>query len=356
MPVRFRQEVYSMPWHLLAVAPNYTNLQLSSATSRIAWEIVPEETETLTRLLFKASGTAAAPPTYRVGIAAWDVATSRPNLASVLSSVNWTPGTSLPNQGVEITGLSAAVTRGTSYAAFIDYVSGTVGASNAVTIYHTFENGIGPIHYANPAVFDDTTGSGWTVRMGTATSYPSIAWGTGSRTYGAMFGTTPTEALAADGDRMAVVMPWPDRFVGGARINEIQIQTLSNTANVLRVGVWNAAGTALCSQDLNMNRIATQSNLRIWTATPATRPVIAAGTTLYVGYERVGGYDPLTRHAQVPNNACLDMFPLGTGCTSARWTGGAWTPITDRVFAAHVVLDEVADATGGGGGVYILEG
>lgn len=356
MPVRFRQPIETLPWFPLAVSPNYTNIAMTTANSRVAWQFYPEETGTLTRFLFRASGTAAQPPDYRFRVCADDGA-GRPNTASVVETKTWTPPTSLTTTAVELSGWAVSATRGTPLWMVMDYnAGGTIGASNAITIFHTAENGWGPCHYANPGVLDDTTGSSWTVRMGTSTSIPVFAWGTASRTWGSVYSTTPTEALAADGDRMAAKIVWPDRFGGASQVNSIAVPLISSTTATIRLGIWNSSGTALATADVYGGVIATQTNLRIWSRPFATRPTIAAGATIYVGYERVSGYDPLTRHVVVPSNAVLDQYPLGSGCVSSRWASGAWTDITDRLMGVRVYLDEVADAAGGGGGTFLVEG
>ena len=230
--------------------------------------------------------------------------------------------------------------------------SGTPDGSNYSTVALRFDSQFTMATLRNfPHVMYKTAGV-W-AKTGSASSGSAVAFRTANRHWGYPVATTiNTSGPASTGHRVAKAFTLPTSVVStftilGAYISGRPAQAASKT---VRVGIWNAAGTAIASRDFSSS-----ITRELWSSSrpfmsvfdDATLPVLDGGTRYYIGLENVDSipqldYTPLS-HAD--DRLC---FPNGENIAYATWDGSSWTE-TDTLWPlVQCIYDEWTVPSGGG--------
>jgi hypothetical protein len=315
---------------------------------------VPKDV-TITHLGINFVSRTGTPPTYRVSIQGVDTSAGNAD-GSIKGSGNcyatFTPpaSTAWNNtfQWFQL-GTSYSAVRGELLAIVMDYYSGTINTSNRSQILEYYS---GQMDDVNLCPYAENYVSSWSKRNMTPVfgykdgASPTFVGGhpSSARTSGTTLGT--------NGHRAALKFSLPSWFCSTAQICGLRAVINSEAAGgSCKFGLWSSGGML---QDITLD-----TDLLVSPATAhqlvevhfdeSTLSTLSAGTTYYLGIERVAGSTILYQHS-VTTASDLLAYPMGDSWILSTYNGSTWSDTaTTRPMVVPIFADITASAGGGGG-------
>jgi hypothetical protein len=326
-----------------------TNFTLDASGDRAAIVFVADETMTATAILLRLGTITGTTPTYRVAIQGVD-GSGNPDGSELSgsattfspSSLGWSANT---NRWLTISG--ASITAGSRYAIVITYDSGTIsGANNAsfgmVQTAAYWLNSNLPYYLTDNSVGSYTKASG-------GTAWPYYGLRDSSSTFGGvLWSSIGSQAILSDGNRVCQKITWPTTWGQSITLYKMTVAAMTAPAGGSMIfGVWNAAGTAISSVTMDSDQTAGTASGRSFTASFTAPAVLTAGTTYYIGVERLGvNLGP--RSFDHVDARDLESYSFGASSCLSTWNGSAWTDTTTSVLPMELHLSDITVASGGG--------
>lgn len=332
----------------------FTNQALTTQDFKVGWVFSYPYAEAITGAKFRYGARTSTPPQHTISLQSLD-ASGLPS-GTILgggspASQTFTPPANTTWDGlVQSIAFANAYTpaRGERMALVIDATSNPSAGSSSFTRNNT--GGLSflqnfPYHVIN-------TGS----------------WAKGGNSYGSVFGvysashvygfplqSTTVQSTGTTGRRVAMkfnlASGWGDSFkvVGLAGI----IPSPTN-AGTFTLGLWNAAGTVLASKtgiDSDANKGSGTNGYFEDFFADATLPTLSYGTDYYIGFECEGSVTVRMTTLDFAAAGDLACLPGGTTCCYSLWNGAAWADTTTSRPWAELMMDDITEPAGGGGGL-----
>lgn len=329
---------------------------LDGSGDGIGWVFQMPTTDTITHLGYVCASI-ASPPVYRIslqGATDWSTPDGVTKNGTDGASATFTPVAGTFTWAP--IDFSYAATGGEILSVVILYESGTIGASNNATFRHSLNNATN--HAGMPTVSTTTTGgSSWVQVASDFPAYVGVRTATGRYLWPIEDELTQSLTGLSTGDRIAGKLTLPAGFptltCRGVRLRG---QRTFSSAQSVKVGVWNGAGTELESVTL--------TNGDEWETSTSTYTKylfdgtfdVAAETPVYIGLEHIAGSGATQlRLTGFTFDTAADQgdFALGTNVIKSTWDGASWTD--DDTVRMQVDLIPESQASGGGGGPMLVQ-
>lgn len=309
----------------------------------IAWLYVPQESFTLTTIIFPyAVVTGPSPNTFDVGIQGFNATTGLPDGTFQTSGV-WT----CPASGsgfAQVTVTSFSMVKGTAYYVVIrNAISGYTGS---VTVTTNCSNN--QLHrYAG----SHTRTSG--VWGGASTRPGGNFWlYSGSKYYGpSCYTTTGSETARSTPNEIGTTFQLPANHPT-LRLKGMQFLTVSpSIGTVWECRVRNAAGTLLATAivDGDFNTTSTLSYYEFNNAVD-----FVAGTKYYIMISGTTGTPPLLRTATNLNSQLMTDVRNGIVANKVEYNGTTYTETASSTCIGYLLFDQISYDQTGGAPVYSL--
>lgn len=340
--------------------PSFQNHPVDANNDGVGLLLQAETADAITHIGFRVGSRTGSPPTYSVTLEGID-GSGNPNGTDLGGGsptlATFTPPASNAWDGTwQWVALTNAYTptRGQFIAATLRYSTGTIDASNLISVGSHVINAPAS-SFGFPTALR-LTGGTW-AKQG---QFPLMAVRTASSRYGfPIENVFSTRTASTVGLRQALKFRVPN-IIDSYRIAGIQIvASYSSAAGRAPIaGLWNSSGTAL--QNVTLDTEYFMAPTTIWYQSriyfdETTLSTLSAATDYYLGLEvadatsggvAIGGW-------QLDSSADLAAFPGGPDYYLATWNGSAWTddqtvrPLVDPIF------DDMTKPAGGSGSIVI---
>lgn len=333
--------------------PAYNNVALDATADKVGWVFLAADGETITQLGCRINAITGALPTYRISLQGVNLTTGMPD-GVIKGATNdafatFSTGTAAAFNYFTLTG-AYTCTGVELLAIVVDYSSGTIGASNFMTVSSDLDIMSSRVNFPKAVV--DTTGA-WANR----TLMPMYAYKTASRTYGNPIASVTATTYSSDSspNERALRFTLPAGMSDTKKIAGVRFVATSPAANKsIKVALYSGT-TELDSYTLDGDvSSATGSGYRSWVVlfAQSTLDTLTFGTTYRIGFapqETAANFVLPT--LTVTTAAELDAFPGSTDWAMSHRAGGAWTDVdTERPIVEPLWDDVTEPAAAGGGG------
>ncbi len=332
------------------VNPTFGTFSIQASTSKVAWIFVAQEAAVVTALGFRYGARTGTPPIQQISLQGVD-ATGLPDGTiqggGSPASNTFTPPATTAWDGTWqwITLLNTfTLVKGTAYSIVVEYSSGTINSSNASSYTNNVSDlapKIGP-----PYALTNTAGT-WT-KISSGTADPLFGYQSASRSYGLIMQNYLADAIGTNNNRIAWKFNFPTTWFNTFQLTGIRVDTSTPAATLnWKFGIWNAAGTALASVQLDgdITTSAASSN-RMVDAYFTSLVTLNAGTDYYAGLERIDGACSVW-YVQVAANADLSAYPFGITSYYSAWNGSTWTDTNTKRPLIELVFADITAPSGG---------
>ena len=332
-----------------------TNATLSATDAGTGCVFQAYNADPITHVGFRYGVRTGTPPTYIAslqGVTTAGVPDGTVKGGGTPASVTFTPpaDTSINNtwQWYALDN-SYAPARGEFLAACIEYSTGSCDTFNNSSFTRAMTNfGLnGGFTYACLK-----TGGTWAKSNGTVFGY---------RTASGRFGWIGTGAYntnqSTSGNRSTMHFTLPSGHGSTFRVLGLMALVRNGaSAADLKMGLWNAAGTALQEVTLDCDRCSGVSGdfIAELLFDETSLSDLSFGTTYYIGFESVSSSTAGVRGIQLGSADDRAAYPNGTNRGIATWNGSAWTEDNTVMPLCSLILDDITVAAGGGGVVGVI--
>lgn len=327
--------------------PTETNLALDGTGDEAGGIIQAQDENAITHIGFRHE-TNASPPTYLASIQGVD-ANGLPDGTvkggGSPASATFDPTSFGDNtfQWIELDN-SYTPSLGEFLYAVIEYSSGTIGASNDMTVTRAI-SGI------RSSISRFPTGATTTNNWSGKTDAPAgpFAFRTASTRYGLPYGATLTAgSIGTNGHREACRFQIPANTFSSVKCKGVSLAVNWPTSADFIVGLWNASGTSLGSVTVDEDYL-TSTTDGVGTFIFDTEITLSPATTYYVGIERTTVACGLIYQDMDEDNNLL-CFPLGTASYYGTYNLSSWSDDTGRrPVGVDLILSDMTSGAGGGG-------
>lgn len=332
-----------------------TNVSCDANNDGVGWVFSSPTTDAITHVGFRYGARTGTPPTYIIGLESPVVTTGLPD-GTVLGGGSPASATFTPPADTSWDGLwqwvalanSYTPTRDQKLALTIRYSSGTVDASNFSSFTRTVSGAASNFPYALTL---------------TAGTWAIFAFGScfGIRTASGRFGPLwqsnyVTRSASTVGHRVAMKFNLPTGWGSTFKVAGVRmVASLANASGKAPIlGLWNAGGVVQNStQDSEFFSAVTN------TARPlelyfdeATLTALDFGTDYYIGLEVADATSAgvVITGIQLSEANDLLAYPGGTSVHLATYNGSAWTDDQTVRPMVELILADITEPAGGGGG------
>lgn len=342
-------------WHSWSPAFSFLTQAVDATNDGAAFAFQTKTTAAITHLGIRIGTRTGTPPTYLIALEGIDLTTGNPNGTvkggGTPASATFTPPADTTWdatwQWIALTN-SYTPTIGELLALTVRYSSGTIDASNRITVAYTNQAGVN--RYGFPYAVNLTAGS-WS--GGKSSSTPVFGYRTASGRHGHICRDFySTRSASTVGNRVAAKFNLDAGFGNTFKISSIKFtasDALAGGKNPI-LKIWDAT-TALASYTLDSDvESAVGSTVMTYEFAPTTQPTLSFGTTYYVGFEIAdaanGGI--ILNGIQVAEAADLSNEDGGL-FTLATYNGSVWADdLTVRPWI-ELQLADITEPSGGGG-------
>lgn len=328
-------------------------LSLDASTEKLCVRFRAKEAATITDLGYRYGVRTGTPPTYKISLQGLD-ASGHPD-GTVKGGGSPASATFTPPADTTINNLFRwqtldnpyAVTASEKLAWVIEHSSGTIDASNFSSFAPYASQGamIYMPGFPNAGFYN---GSAWSKET---TWVPIWGYKSSTNVYGRPLQSAGSLNVLTSGNRIAAKFnfsaDWGDTF----KIAAIDFPLLtSGGSGTFKIGVWNAAGTALQSDTIDTDELNSgETNMQMLTfSSPAA---LSFGTTYYLGVEALGTSTQWLDYLQFSEANDLKSMPGEGDFGISTWNGSAWSDDVDALLLLAVHLDDITEPAGGGGGL-----
>jgi len=326
----------------LAGNPSISTLAtVSSAGQYASYIFAAKESMTISHVGFRA-GTATGSPTIEVRIETVD-ATGLPSGTLWATNTNGTTGTITSNSDVlQALTASASITKGQVFCVMIKWASGT---SQVIQQLGSITSpSVNSLPYAVLNTGTPTKSS--------PTSMALIALGSSSTVFYQVPGTFPISAVAGGGFNNTNSAKRGLRFVPPMNCRAIGIRFwVSNTAGDYNAVLFDDAGNELSGSstaydgDQNSGSVAGMTNAYFDNAVTLT-----AGTAYRAAIEPTSATNTQMSLFTLPSSNYFTATPAGSNAVYASFATATWTDSTTQLPFLDVIIDQVDNGSGSGGG------
>jgi hypothetical protein len=356
-----------------AGASGFANFTLNQNTDAVEFIFQAAEAATITKLGVRLGTITGTTPTYRVSLQGVDASGhpdgtikgggSPASKTFSPSGLGWAAGSwnwlTLDN--------SYACTRGESLAIVIDYSSGTVDGSNNASFSYYTDAAAGALGVQTQYGITNDNGS-----RSKQLNWSVFGYASNTKAYGHPIESASqisfNSGSAADEYAIKFTVPadWCDTYkVRGIRVLSLLIAAgttkliLYSGTDTTAVNSTGAVTETTVAQDVtydNDHRVTT-GGFGVYDILfdEATLSTLYAGATYRLALQPQGAQDTYIIVADVDAAADFDAWPLGQDAhTSTRVNAGNWTDVTTRRLQSQILLSDITEPAGGGGGGMIL--
>ena len=331
-----------------------TSVYLDAEAEKEGYVFRMPKAMTITHLGVRFVSYTGTPPTYRISVQGVSAADGNPD-GTIKGAGNCyatftPPGDASWNNTFQwfALGTSYSAAQGELLSVVMDWSAGTIDASNRSQILEYWSGQMDDVSltpYATNYV------SSWTKRNMTCSfgikdaASPTYVYGRPNCT------TTNGTALATNGHRAALKFTLPSWFCSSAKICGLRILMLGEGAGgSAKFGLWSASGVL---QDITLDAdclVNPGSTYQLVEAYFDESPLatLTAGTTYYLGIERVAAGTTLYEH-RVTTASDLKAFPMGDGWILSTYNGSAWSDVTTTRPYIVPIFSDITAPTGGSG-------
>lgn len=337
-----------MPFWPTATSSSVSTFALNEATDALEFVFASETAAAITRLGFNVSSRTGAQPTYRVSLQGVG-ATGNPDGAvkggGSPASATFTPAA---NGWLWVT-LSNSYTPalGELLALVIDYSSGAIGGSNFCTFGSRILNLDGAINRF-PYHVENNAGSR---SRSNATSVPVYGYGGASTAFGhpANTGVTTGALSGVAGEALALKFTLPSSWGDTFKVAGLKMFCSVN-ANDAVFRLYDGT-SVLQSFTLDVDALASSSLGRVQVMFTSLS-TLSFGSTYRVGIaDDTGSGSPQVPYFPLAAAGDADAYPLGQSACLSYFDGSStWTDYADRRPFVELILADVTEPAGGGGG------
>lgn len=343
----------------LVASLSFTNTTIDSSGDKIGAVFLSETNAAITHVWFRYGLRTGTPPTFRIGLQG--VTSGGLPDGTYLgggspASATFTPPASTAWDGTgQWIALDNAYTPsyGQAFARVIEYASGTIDGSNNSSFTRGYS--AGP-QSGNGFPYSTVDTSGSWAKSGTGI-LPVFGYRTSDKRFGTIFtGQYTTLTAATNGHRSAMhfTLPaeWGDTFaLAGIRV----YGWVPAAGNSVKWAVWDASSElAAVTQDADHAYQSGATNMLSLYFT--TRPTLSFGTKYYIGAEVASSVAVGVRGWQLQESDDRLAHGLGTNRGLATYNGSSWTDDDTVVPQVALILSDVTEPSGGGGGAYVIGG
>jgi hypothetical protein len=317
---------------------------LSSAGHYQSYIFCAKEDMTVSHVEFRA-GTATGSPTIEVRIETVD-ATGLPSGTLWATNTNGTTGTITSNTNVlQALTASASITKGQIFCVMMKYASGTSQVIGAISSFTT------PVQSSLPYIVTNT-GTPTKSAITTGTS-PNLALGSSSTTFYHLPGAFPLSSVTGGGFNNTNSAKKGLRFTPPMNCRAIGVRWYNqNAAGDYNAIIFNDAGTELSSSstafDGDHNAASGSACLSAYFDNTVT---LTAGTTYRVAIEPSSATNASVYALVLPSANYRGATAAGTTAHYTTFATATWTDTaTDTIPLMDIIIDQVDDGTGSGGG------
>jgi hypothetical protein len=341
--------------------PAFNNHTVDANNDGVGWAIQARDTAAITHLGFRYGARTGTPPVFVATLEGISATTGLPD-GSDLGGGSPTAKTFTPPadatwdgtwQWIQLTNAYTPTSRGQIIVGTIRHSSGTIDASNLSTFTSHVSNGTLPSATFFPNSYRLTAGT-W-ARQGHT---PCVSLRTASTRYGyPIISEYNTRSASTVGHRQALKFTLPagsgaTKTVRGVRF--VGSLTSGSGKNPI-LGLWNAGGALqTLTLDSEWGSLPTSANVNYELFfDEATLSALDFGTAYYIGMEVAdaasGGV--LINGIQLDNASDLDAYPGGADFHFATFDGSSWSDDTTVRPFVELILDDITEPAGGGGGI-----
>lgn len=325
------------------IALSTSNLNLNASTVSYAVTFRSETTDPITRLGVRRGSVTGTPPTYKISLQGVN-ASGDPD-GSIKASGNASNsflGASLTNVAFNWLTLTSSYTpsRGELLAIVVEYVSGTVDASNFLA---ASTNSSGANVRLNEFPHYSTGASGVYTRTNNT---PIFGYGTATTAYGWPVNTYATTTInnSEAGALFSLPSGWGSTFkVAGVRffVSTIIVgKTL--TANLYRGGGVSDT-SVLQSVDMDTDLLAaTNGGFLDCIFDEATLSTLLFGSPYRVSLSTADASNQILRHITVTDAADMAALQMGAQFTLSTRSGGDWTDTNTSRLLCELILADIS--------------
>lgn len=326
--------------------------QVDASNDGAAWVFQAPAAITITHLGFRVGARTGTPPTYRAslqGVTSGGVPDGTVLGGGTPASATFTPPADASWDGTfQWVALDNpyTTTRGQLLCGAVEYSSGTIDASNRISVAYSITS-FGQMHSLLPFSLTEAGGS-WSK---SAITYPIYGVRTASARYGfPVEGEYTTATAATNGHRQAMAFTLPAGHGDTFQVVGVNMAIVPATGT-FKVALWDAT-TELQAVTFTTNQLGA-SVMRVGTYMfdETTLSTLSFGTKYYVGVEVTAAAAVGIRGLQLDSSDDLAAFPGGSAYHHATYNGSAWSDVQDVRPIAELILADISEPAGGGGGI-----
>lgn len=340
--------------------PAYSSFSLNHSGDQVEHLIQAKEAISITRLGFRFASKTGTTPTYKIslqGINSSGRADGTIKGGGTPASGTFNP-TSLSwssNTFQWITLDNAyACTRGEYLAVVISYDSGTIDASNYMSMTVSTTNAVH--RFPCLVTYDGNTSAA--TRIGT----PLVGYGSSSVAYGAPIQTATTTSFnsGSAADELAARFTLPSGWGDTYQLAGLRMLGGFAAGGSTKFNLYSGGGasdtTVIASLTFTHDYVSSNSDGNfLFYFSDTTIPTLNFGSTYRLGIQPQGAQNATINWMEVASQADLEAFPLGQNFGySTRADGGNWTDDLTRRLAIEPILVDITEPSGGGGGGLLL--
>lgn len=320
-----------------------TAATLTSAGHYMAWVFCAKEDMTISHVGFRA-GTASGSPTIEVRIETVDTSTGLPSGTLWATNTNGTTGTVSTNTNpLQALTASASITKGQIFCVKIAYSSGTSQIIQSVQSMAYPGNSVLPYQIVN---------TGTPTRGQMNGSIALLALGSSTTTFYHVPGSIPISAIAGGTFNNTNSAKRGMRFVPPMNCRAIGIKWHnSSSSGDLNVVLYNDAGTELSNSstafDGDLNGAGANAASTVYFDNPVT---LTAGTAYRIAIEPSSATNVNVGTMTLPSSDYFSGTPAKDMAVYTSFSTSTWTDSTTQLPVMDLIIDQVDDGAGSGGG------
>lgn len=333
---------WRMPPFFEAYSTSTTTFTLDGSSDKVGWVFSMPEAATITGMRFAISGIGGTPPTYKGGLQG--VSSGVPDGTYLgggsPASATFTPVGGDASTVYDLTfDNSYTCTAGELMSAIVEYSSGTIDASNDMTVRYKH----GAWDWDQPLGGINTGSWAFTTR-----GWPSFGLKSASKGYFAPWLDVVTENVLS-GDRVAARMLLPAGW--GDTFKLAGIGVLGTAASAWKAAVWSGTSEQAA---VSYSGLTDPAGTNYREAYFTTQPELNYGTEYRIGVEYTSA---------IFGQACLDFeateaadhWMNGTGKLST-WNGSSWDDDDTQCPLIFPLFADITEPAGGDGGAVVNQG
>jgi hypothetical protein len=327
--------------------PAFSNFVLNQSTDALEFVFQAQEAITITRLGFRQGVVTGTSPVYRVSL---EGVTSGGLPDGTIKSSGDAYADFTPVSGDDSTWKwynltsSYACSRGETLAVVIKRQSGTIDASNNCSFGSNVSNWGG----GSPKSTNNDNGSR-TVNSGAA----PFSYGSSTRAYGRPIHDITTVGLVAStsdeaGWKIEFPAGWGDSFKISGVVMTVQSGTSDGT-----ITLYDSSDTILQQTTVNGSIFRSAGGtFNYYTFDTATLATLSFGSVYRLTISFAANRS--LNYVEVASNADIQAWPMGEYLSwTERSNAGSWTDRGNRRLQGEIILADITEPTGGGGGYFV---